>query len=161
MRAVDKAPVSHSPGPPAAEPIGLHLARVAKEVSRAFDAVLVGAGGSLPMWVVLVSLQAGPRRAQRDLAAAIGIEGATLTYHLNRMEADGLIGRRRDPANRRVHVVELTEAGRQRFADLLGVVTEFDRRLRDGFSAAEIAVLGEQLERLRRNIEPLAAEPAT
>jgi len=149
--------VTPPPGPPAAEPIGLHLARVAKEVSRAFDGALAEAGGSLPMWVVLVSLQAGPRRAQRELAASIGIEGATLTYHLNRMEADGLIERRRDPDNRRVHVVELTDAGRQRFADLLGVVADFDRRLRAGFSAAEVRALGESLERLRGNV---ADDPA-
>jgi DNA-binding transcriptional MocR family regulator len=43
---------------------------------------------------------------QRQIAESIGIQGATLTHHLNAMEADGVVTRRRDPTNRRVHVVE-------------------------------------------------------
>ena len=37
--------------PPEAEPVGLHLTRVAKTVSRAFDAALAQGGGSLPVWL--------------------------------------------------------------------------------------------------------------
>src|SRR3954447_20549334 len=90
---------------PSVEPIGLQLARTAKVVSGAFDDALVEAGGSLPTWLVLVSLKTGRHRMQRDLAEAVGVEGPTLTHHLNRMEADGLVTRTRDPENRRTHVV--------------------------------------------------------
>src|SRR5439155_9723023 len=97
--------------PPAAPPVGLHLTRTARVVSRAFDEALGAAGGSLPIWLVLISLKAQRLPNQRQMAESIGIQGATLTHHLNVMEADGLLTRRRDPTNRRVHVVELTEAG--------------------------------------------------
>ena len=96
---------------PAQTPIGLELAGVARDVGRAFDAELAQAGGSRPMWLVLLSLKAQPTANQRELAAAVGIQDATLTHHLNGMEADGLLTRRRDPANRRVHLVELTATG--------------------------------------------------
>ncbi|HKF92438.1 MAG TPA: MarR family winged helix-turn-helix transcriptional regulator, partial [Acidimicrobiia bacterium] len=96
---------------PDAEPIGLLLTRTAKVVSRAFDESLAEAGGSLPTWLVLVSLKAQAHGAQRELAEAVGVEGPTLTHHLNRMEADGLVTRHRDPDNRRVHRVELTDDG--------------------------------------------------
>ena len=96
---------------PAQTPIGMELAGVARDVGRAFDAALARAGGSRPMWLVLLSLKSRPTANQRELAAAVGIQDATLTHHLNGMEADGLLTRRRDPANRRVHLVELTEAG--------------------------------------------------
>src|ERR1700730_18193520 len=110
-------------GPPATEPIGLELARTAKLVSRAFDDALALVGGSLPIWLVLVSLTARRHGAQRELAEAVGVEGPTLTHHLNRMEAAGLITRMRDPANRRVHQVELTETGEATFQRLLGAVS--------------------------------------
>src|ERR1700726_4966703 len=100
---------------PARTPIGLQLARSAKAVSRAFDDALAEAGGSLPVWLILVSLKGQAHGAQRQLAEAVGIEGPTLTHHLNRMENAGLVTRRRDPANRRVHQVELTDAGEAAF----------------------------------------------
>jgi MarR family transcriptional regulator for hemolysin len=138
-------------GPPIVEPIGLHLARTAKAVSRAFDDALAAVDGSVPMWLVLVSLKSQRHSAQRELAEAVGVEGPTLTHHLNRMEAAGLVIRTRDPENRRVQRVELTEAGEAAFKRLLRTVTAFDARLRTGFSADELAVVGAALDRLSGN----------
>jgi MarR family transcriptional regulator for hemolysin len=141
-------------GPPSVQPIGLELTRAAKVVSRAFDDALAAAGGSPPMWMVLVSLKAGRPGMQRDLAVAVGVEGPTLTHHLNRMEDAGLLQRTRDPQNRRVHRVELTDAGEAMFHQLRRTVTAFDLRLRRGITAAEIAVLGDLLTRLQANVAP-------
>jgi MarR family transcriptional regulator for hemolysin len=138
-------------GAPRAEPIGLELSRTAKLVSRAFDDALADAGGSLPVWLVLVSVKAQAARPQRLLAEAAGIEGATLTHHLNRLEATGLVTRRRDPANRRVQHVALTPEGDAAFFRLLDVVTSFDRRLRHGLGEDELATLRRLLGRLRDN----------
>ena len=139
-------------GPPEEEPIGVQVARTAKTLNRAFDQALVAAGGSLPVWLVLVSLKAGSHRMQRDLADAVGIEGPTLTHHLNRMESAGLITRRRDPDNRRVHRVELTDEGEATFSRLLLSVTAFDRTLRAGLGNKEIQALTRTLTRLRDNV---------
>ncbi len=138
-------------GPPAVDPIGLQLARTAKAVSRAFDDALGSVGGSLPMWLVLMSLKAQRHGAQRDLAAAVGVEGPTLTHHLNRMEASGLVTRTRDPQNRRVHQVELTKDGEALFLQLLDAVRSFDHQLRRGLSQDEIDVLSDVLARLTAN----------
>jgi MarR family transcriptional regulator for hemolysin len=136
---------------PNEEPIGLFVTRTAKSLSRAFDAVLAERGGSLPTWLVLTSLQGGFHGSQRSIAAAVGVEGPTLTHHLSRMEADGLVVRRRDPENRRTHQVELTDAGQARFRTLLGAVREFDARLTEGLSPEELATLRDLLRRLGAN----------
>ncbi|TIT29469.1 MAG: winged helix-turn-helix transcriptional regulator, partial [Mesorhizobium sp.] len=86
-------------------PVGMNLARTAKAVAQAFDAALVEAGGTLPVWLTLLSVKSKELANQRELAGMIGIQGATLTHHLNAMEAQGLLTRRRDPQNRRVHQV--------------------------------------------------------
>ncbi len=139
---------------PTQTPIGMELAGVARDVGRAFDAALARAGGSRPMWLVLLSLKSRPTANQRELAAAVGIQDATLTHHLNGMEADGLLTRRRDPANRRVHLVELTEAGDAAFRRLRTVAQHYDTRLRTGFSDAELDTLRTLLGRLRDNVTP-------
>lgn len=137
---------------PSGPPIGIVLANAARDVSRAFDTALDRAGGSRPVWLVLMSLKGKRIASQRELAAMVGIEGATLSHHLNAMENDELITRRRDPANRRVHIVELTVQGEAAFQGMLGTVIAFDRRLRNGFSENEIADLARLLERMRTNI---------
>jgi MarR family transcriptional regulator for hemolysin len=121
-------------------------------VSRAFDDALAQAGGSAPVWLVLISLKSQQVRNQRELAEAVGIREATLTHHLNAMDEQGLITRRRDPANRRVHLVELTEVGEDTFQRLRGAATAFDQRLRAGLSGDEVSQLEALLGRLAANV---------
>lgn len=137
---------------PARTPIGLQLSQASRAVSRAFDDALAAAGGSLPIWLVLITLKTQNLASQRELAEAMGIREATLTHHLTSMESSGLISRRRDAANRRIQVVELTPAGDEMFDRLRGVATSFDKRLRRGVSAAEIADLEHVLGRLAANV---------
>ena len=137
---------------PAQQPLGLHLTRVSRTVSRAFDETLAEAGGSLPAWLVLISLKSRQLASQRELAEAVGIQGATLTHHLDTMESAGLVTRRRDPANRRLHLVELTPAGDALFLRLRDAATAFDRRLRAGLSEDDVAQLEALLTRLRDNV---------
>jgi len=137
---------------PVRTPIGLHLTRTARSVSRAFDDALAQADGSVPVWLVLISLKSQQLRNQRELAEAVGIREATLTHHLNAMDEQGLITRRRDPANRRVHLVELTEAGEAAFQRLRGAAAAFDKQLRAGFSDDEVTDLEALLSQLAANV---------
>jgi MarR family transcriptional regulator, transcriptional regulator for hemolysin len=132
-------------------PIGLQLARTAKSVSRAFDEALAQAGGSIPAWLVLISIKSRNLGNQRELAEAVGIREATLSHHLNAMEAQGLVTRRRDPANRRVHLVELTDEGEAAFLRLRDAAVTFDQRLRRGFADDDVAGLEDLLARLEGN----------
>jgi MarR family transcriptional regulator for hemolysin len=142
---------------PPTDPIGLFVTRSARAISRAFDATLAAEGASLPGWLVLASIAGGLRDSQRRIADDVGIEGATLTHHLNRLEAEGLVQRERDPHDRRAFLVELSPAGRERFSTLLGTVRAFDEQLRTGLSDAELATLRDLLGRLRDNV---TAQPA-
>ena len=139
-------------GPPRAEPIGLQLFRVAKSANRAFQGALAAEGGSLPTWLILLSLKTRRPETQRELAAAVGIEGATLTHHLAGLERDGLVTRARDPENRRVHRVALTDKGEAAFQRLRRAAVKFDARLRAGLDDDEIGQLRETLARLEANV---------
>jgi MarR family transcriptional regulator for hemolysin len=144
---------------PTTTPIGLRLFTASKSVRRAFDHALSGAGGSIPMWLVLTNLKAADWRSQHDLAGAVGIEGPTLTRHLDGLEQAGLVHRRQDPADRRAVVVELTPEGHAAHARLLEVVIAFDRQLRRGVSADEVTQLGALLDRLAANVAPERSWP--
>ena len=141
-------------------PIGLRLAQASRTVERAFDAALAEAGGSLPVWLVLLNLKVRRPGNQRELAEAVGITGATLTHHLNAMHAQGLIARARDDANRRVQVVTLTEAGEAAFLRLREAAIAFDARLRGGFAETDLASLTAGLDRLAANAASEANAPS-
>jgi MarR family transcriptional regulator, transcriptional regulator for hemolysin len=137
---------------PSTEPIGRQLARTAKLLTRAFEQELALAGGSLPTWLILLSLKSRSWRTQRELAEALGIEGPTLTHHLAGLERAGLVRRTRDPDNRRVQRVDLTEAGDAAFRRLRRAASSFDQRLRSGIDDGEIQQLRELLAQLLSNV---------
>jgi len=138
--------------PPTGPPLGLLLARTSKAVGRAFNTALAEAGGSLPIWLVLTNLRGSAWRSQLELAHAVGIEGPTLTRHLDGMQTAGLVRRVRDPDDRRAFNVELTDAGDALHDRLLEVVIAFNRKLQAGISPAESATLRDLLGRLEANV---------
>jgi MarR family transcriptional regulator for hemolysin len=68
------------------------------------------------------------------------------------MEVAGLVTRRRDPNNRRVHHVALTDQGEQLFAALRGHVAAFDAALRTGLREGDLVELRRLLDHLAANV---------
>ena len=139
-------------GRPAGRPIGLEVTRTAKAVGMAFNAALQAQGGSVPVWLILNALTHEKLATQLDLARSLGIEGPTLTRHLDNLEEAGLVERRRSEEDRRAVRVALTPAGEAAYASLLDEVAGFNRRLLGGISDDEQAELRELLGRLRANV---------
>src|SRR5919204_5262429 len=113
-------------GPPAQPPVGLRLARTARVVSQAFDRAMAQRGGSAWAWQVLLLVRTGRWGRQSEMAQALGLTAATLTHHLNALERRGLVRRWREPGNRRVQRVELTDAGSEQFERLRAVAMAHD-----------------------------------
>jgi MarR family transcriptional regulator for hemolysin len=144
---------------PFPEPIGLRLNQAARAVERAFDKALAEAGGSLPVWLILLNLKIHKPANQQELAKAVGVREATLTHHLNAMDARGLVTRTRDPANRRFQVVTMTEAGEAAFLRLRSAAMAFNARLSTGLTGADLDTLAALLSQLAANVGAEAATP--
>jgi MarR family transcriptional regulator for hemolysin len=127
------------------EPIGLHLTRTARALAAEFDRAMVAAGGSAPIWQVLLLVRSDQAGTQSQMAEAMGITGATLTHHLNAMERDGLVTRRRDG---RIQRVALTDSGAALFDRLRAVAVAHDARLHERLGEDGVRRLAELLERL-------------
>ena len=140
-------------------PIGLRLNQAARAVERAFDEALAEAGGTLSTWLILLNLKIHRPANQKDLAEKVGVREATLTHHLNAMDARGLITRTRDAANRRIQVVTLTEAGEATFVRLRDTAVAFDAKLRAGLADADLATLSTLLGHLAANVGTAEASP--
>jgi MarR family transcriptional regulator for hemolysin len=137
---------------PKTTPIGLQLANTSKAVGRAFNDRLAAVGGSVPVWLILSSLQSNERRTQLDLARAVGIEGPTLTRHLDGLEESGIVRRVRDSSDRRAVRVELTAEGERLFHTLRQAVIAFNRDLTAGLTETELERVRKTLARLEQNV---------
>jgi MarR family transcriptional regulator for hemolysin len=143
-------------GAPPHLPLGLLIARVGKQVDRAFDDALVKAGGSRSSWLILLAVKTGAAGTQAAIAERVGISGPTLIHHLDRLQAAGLITRNRDAANRRVQRVVMTASGERTFLRLREAAVAFDRRLHTGMTDEQINDLRGRLATISANID----EPA-
>jgi MarR family transcriptional regulator for hemolysin len=104
------------------------------------------------MWLILTALRGEQWRTQLELARSLGIEGPTLTRHLDGLERAGLVQRRRDPSDRRAVQVELTDAGAALHNRLRTNVVAFDQRLRAGLTEEELDGLRSTLAKLQHNV---------
>src|SRR5262245_28397440 len=137
---------------PNGPPLGLLLATTSKAVGRSFNSALAERGGSIPIWLILNALKSEPRRSQLDLARAVGIEGPTLTRHLDGMEQAGIVQRQRGTPDPRAVQVELTRAGQALHSRLLTAVISFNQQLRTGLSAKDEETLRRTLHQLQDNV---------
>jgi MarR family transcriptional regulator, lower aerobic nicotinate degradation pathway regulator len=90
-----------------------------------------GTGLSAFHFAVLALLEEDPRETQAMIADALGYDRSHIVRLLDELEERELVARKRDPEDRRRHVVKLTPAGRTMLGRLRAVV----RQLEDEFFA--------------------------
>jgi DNA-binding MarR family transcriptional regulator len=83
-----------------------------REMIAAEIPVLEAHGLSMWGYIVLNALDRSPVRSQAALAEAIGADKTRIIPTLDDLQDRGFIERRPDPDDRRVRLLELTEAGR-------------------------------------------------
>ena len=93
---------------------GRDLFRAGQLWRREMDLGMRRLGLSDGTWRPLLYLgRMGGGIRQTDLAAALGIEGASLVRLLDALERGGLLRRHPDPEDRRSKVLQLTESGQE------------------------------------------------
>jgi DNA-binding MarR family transcriptional regulator len=84
-----------------------HLARTGRRASEH----LLAPSGLRPRHVVALTLLNEAPAGQQDLADVLQLDPSNVVGLLNELEDAGLVVRRRDPADRRRHIVEISDTG--------------------------------------------------
>jgi MarR family transcriptional regulator for hemolysin len=125
----------------------------AKNVREAFEDAMAAAGGSLGIWIVLNAISAEGIVSHRILASHAHVDGATITYHVDRLEKLGLVQREADPDDRRVKRLRLTPEGERLYARLWDEARAFEAKVMAGITDAEQARLRRTLAKMRANLD--------
>lgn len=104
--------------------VGFLLHDVSRLMRASFDKRAQGLGLTRAQWRVLVHL--GPRQGinQTSLAEILELDGVTLSRHIDRLERDGWLERRPDPADRRAWRIFLSEAARPTLTEMEALAAE-------------------------------------
>jgi DNA-binding MarR family transcriptional regulator len=125
---------------PGALVLATRLSRVAYR--RATEDIL---GMRLKQFSALAYLRQLPGVSQRQLGDAMLLDANNCVLLLNDIEDAGWAERRRDPDDRRRHVVEITDSGREALERAEQALDDLEEDVLEGLTAEERATLRELL----------------
>ncbi|MFF4232414.1 MarR family winged helix-turn-helix transcriptional regulator [Streptomyces sp. NPDC001820] len=108
----------------------------------------------------LILLGRSGNMSQRGVAGALEVDPSILCGILNDLESAEFVERRRDPADRRRHIVTITEAGSRILEKAQDAIAEVEQELFADFTPEELTTLRNLLVRVRTSTSyPACTEP--
>jgi len=138
--------------------LGFLLNDVARLMRKRFDERARDLGLTRAQWRVLGHLRRYEGIKQGSLAEILEVENVTLGRHIDRLEEDGWVERRRDPADRRVWRLHLADKSRPIIDRLSALSTEVREHAMSGLSAIERDSLIDTLLSMKGNLMNMAGE---
>jgi len=112
----------------------LVLHDVARLLRTRFDQRARAHGMTSAQWKILVHLQRQPGLSQNEMAGFCEVEPITVARLVDRLEASGLVERRADPADRRVHRLHLLPAAEPVLTEIVRYRNQVRDEMSDGLT---------------------------
>ncbi len=126
-----------------------HMSALDAEIAR--NPELAALEVSAAQYIIISVLAKRGVDSATELCKDLSYDGGAMTRMVDRLEAKGLISRRRCPEDRRLVKLELTEAGQSALPKLKECSVRVLNRFMKGFSAAEARQLEGFLSRMLEN----------
>ena len=135
--------------------IVITLIRVFGRMNEATTRLAKEHGLTLPHFEVLLCLKSGEGISQQELSERLLLTKGNICIIMQKMEASGLIERRADPTDQRVHRLYLTDPGRRLLAGIMPEHHALTGQILSELSPAEQKTLHELLSRIDQTFDDL------
>jgi DNA-binding MarR family transcriptional regulator len=129
--------------------LGYQLRRAQGAMHRDFMAAVAEFALTQKQMATLWLIQANPGVSQVEVAAALGMDRATMMSVTDRVEDRGLVIRKRSTVDRRRQELYLTPAGQSTLRKCKARIAEHEERFSGLFTSAELAALVDALKRFQ------------
>jgi DNA-binding MarR family transcriptional regulator len=109
-------------------------------------------------WMLKTLAHLGPLRVT-ELASHANLDTSTVSRHVTQLERTGLVGRTRDPEDRRAQLVELNDAGRDRLHSAMAQRRALLTAGLQDWPAEDVTELARLLERFVSDIDTTHSSP--
>lgn len=133
------------------------LSDVARAMRTYIDQRARAHGMTRAQWSVLSRIERQEGMNQAELAEALEIQPISLVRLIDRLCTQGLVERRAHVKDRRVNLLHLTQAGRERLQAMSPLGREISLEAMHGMNDAAVLALLDQLLRIKANIKAASA----
>jgi DNA-binding MarR family transcriptional regulator len=123
----------------------------ALDQALASDPEIAASEVTAAQYVIIARLAQGEVESAAQLCKSFSYDAGAMTRMVDRLEAKGLIQRRRCTDDRRLINLELTEAGKALYPKMRNLAMEVQNRLLRGFTKADVKALEGYLLRMVEN----------
>jgi len=127
---------------------GFLLSALGAHSAARYAARVLPLGLTPPHVGLLRAIAVDPGRSQQAIADEFGMPPSRMVGFIDELEQHALVERRRDPGDRRVHLLHLTKAGEKMMGELAQVGQQNEEELLGSLSDAERDQLRELLSRV-------------
>ncbi|MCC2098782.1 MAG: MarR family transcriptional regulator [Hyphomicrobiales bacterium] len=111
-------------------------------------------------WVILAWLELRPAITQNELAGLVDVEPITVGRLVDRLEARGVVERHRDPADRRVWRLHLTDAAEPVLKEIRAYRADVNNAVVRLLGKDAVAELGKSLQTIKAELQDDESEIA-
>lgn len=107
---------------------------------------------------IMIQLFECGESSQSQLQKTLKIDSSAITRHLQQLELNGKISRRKSETDNRITLVRLTDLGKEQMAQLWNEKIVFVQRMLEGFSEQEIDRTLDYLNRIQKNMNKIDSD---
>lgn len=99
--------------------IGFITNKASKKIADVFNDRLTSHGITRVQWMALYYLLKDGKASQKELAEKMNVKESTIVRLIDRLEKEDYVERVKEPQNRRITYIVLTDSGKNRITELI------------------------------------------